>query len=75
MNEALMKLCADNGYLYADYDDAMLLPDVAQDVAATIDGLHPNAAGYAKMTAKSNFYEKQRKIRSAASRTAKQGHP
>lgn len=49
MNEALMKLCADNGYLYADYYDAMLLPDGAQDVAATTDGLHPNAAGYTIM--------------------------
>jgi hypothetical protein len=50
-------------------------PMAPQDVAASIDGLHPNAAGYAKMTAKSNFYEKQRNIRSAALRTAMQGHP
>lgn len=51
MNDKLVALAQAQGYLYADYYDAMLLPDGTQDVAATLDGLHPNAIGYAKMWA------------------------
>jgi lysophospholipase L1-like esterase len=48
-NDKLLYLAQQNGYLYADYYPAMLLPNGEQDVALTKDGLHPNAAGYARM--------------------------
>lgn len=51
MSEALETLAQSDGYLYADFFDAMRLPDGAQDPSLTIDGLHPNAAGYAKLWA------------------------
>ena len=51
MSEALEALAQSQGYLYADFFDAMRLPDGAQDPSLTIDGVHPNAAGYAKLWA------------------------
>ena len=50
-NDQLIDLCAANGYIYADYYDVMLLPDGTEDFSLYTDGLHPNAAGYAKMWA------------------------
>jgi acyl-CoA thioesterase I len=50
-NDALVALCASEGYLYADYRDVMLLADGTQDLSLYVDGLHPNAAGYARMWA------------------------
>ena len=48
-NQQLIDLCAAHGYAYADYYDVMLLPDGTEDFSLYTDGLHPNAAGYAKM--------------------------
>lgn len=49
MNEALMKLCSDNGYLYADYYDEFLNADGTVNKSLYLDGLHPDADGYAVM--------------------------
>jgi len=50
LNDALLELAEANGYLYADFYDAML--DNGQlDPSLYADGLHPNATGYAKMWA------------------------
>lgn len=46
MNDEILKLAQAQGYLYADYYDAMLLPNGNQNVALTKDGLHPTDAGY-----------------------------
>jgi acyl-CoA thioesterase I len=49
-NQDLISLAKDNGYLYADYYDAMLT-NGRFDPSLYIDGLHPSAAGYARMWA------------------------
>lgn len=51
LDDSLIKLCADKGYTYADYRDVMLLTDGTQDFSLYNDGLHPDAAGYARMWA------------------------
>jgi acyl-CoA thioesterase-1 len=49
-NQQLIALASAQGYLYADYYDAMLGADGAANPSLLIyDGLHPNAAGYAVM--------------------------
>jgi acyl-CoA thioesterase I len=50
-NQQLIQLAKDNGYLYADYYDEFLTPDGQADNSLLNNGLHPNAAGYAKMWA------------------------
>lgn len=50
-NQKLITLAQQNGYLYADYYDALVQADGTIDAAITKDGLHPNDAGYAKMWA------------------------
>jgi lysophospholipase L1-like esterase len=50
-NNSLIELAQANGYLYADYYDAFLSPDGTGNSSLYVDGLHPNAAGYAKMWA------------------------
>lgn len=49
LNDALIDLAAKNGYLVADYHDALVLPDGTQDTSLFVDGEHPDAAGYARM--------------------------
>jgi lysophospholipase L1-like esterase len=49
-NQELITLARENGYLYADYYDAMLT-NGQFDPSLYVDGLHPNAAGYARMWA------------------------
>jgi lysophospholipase L1-like esterase len=51
LNQELINLAQANGYLYADYFDVMINPDGSQNQSLFVDGLHPNAAGYAKMWA------------------------
>jgi lysophospholipase L1-like esterase len=51
LNQELIDLAQANGYLYADYFDVMINPDGSQNQSLFVDGLHPNAAGYAKMWA------------------------
>jgi lysophospholipase L1-like esterase len=49
-NQQLIDLARSEGYLYADYYDAMLTIDGVADPSLLIyDGLHPNPAGYAVM--------------------------
>jgi acyl-CoA thioesterase-1 len=48
-NQQLMTLAAANGYLYADYYDAMINAAGTQNTALFMDYVHPNAAGYAVM--------------------------
>jgi lysophospholipase L1-like esterase len=48
-NQQLIALAQANGYLYADYYDAMLDSAGAQNSALFTDAIHPNAAGYAVM--------------------------
>lgn len=48
-NQQLITLSTENGYTYADYYDEMLLPDGTEDFSLYNDGVHPNAAGYARM--------------------------
>jgi lysophospholipase L1-like esterase len=50
-NQQLIELARTNGYLYADYYDQFVTTDGQVDTSLLIDGLHPNAAGYAKMWA------------------------
>lgn len=51
-DQDLITLCADNGYVYADFYDDMLLTDGTEDFSLyQADQIHPNAAGYAKMWA------------------------
>lgn len=49
INTALRALAARRGYAYADYDAAMRDGRGLMTAAYTGDGLHPNAAGYARM--------------------------
>jgi lysophospholipase L1-like esterase len=49
LDRQLLELCATEGYVYADYKDAMLLPDGQEDFSLYIDRLHPNDEGYARM--------------------------
>lgn len=48
-NAQLIALCKANGYLYADFFTAMLLPDGTENFALYLDGVHPTQAGYAAM--------------------------
>jgi lysophospholipase L1-like esterase len=50
-NRQLLELAQASGYLYADYYDVMLAADGSQNTSLFMDGVHPNAAGYAKMWA------------------------
>jgi len=50
-NQQLIELAQANGYLYADYYDQFMTADGQVDTSLMFDGLHPNAAGYAKMWA------------------------
>jgi lysophospholipase L1-like esterase len=50
-NVQLLQIAKGNGYLYADYYYVMLTADGLTDDTLFADGLHPNAAGYAKMWA------------------------
>jgi lysophospholipase L1-like esterase len=49
LNAKILELARQEGYLYADYYDVMLLPDGTADPTLLLDGLHPNAAGYTVM--------------------------
>ena len=48
-NQQQIALAQHNGYLYADYCDAMLTPAGVADDSLLLDGIHPNAGGYAIM--------------------------
>jgi lysophospholipase L1-like esterase len=48
-NDSLIRIAQANGYLYADYYDEFLNADGTVNNSLYIDGLHPNASGYAKM--------------------------
>jgi lysophospholipase L1-like esterase len=48
-NQQLIALAQANGYLYADYYDAMINSAGTQNTALFADYVHPNAAGYAVM--------------------------
>jgi acyl-CoA thioesterase-1 len=48
-NEKLIEIARANGYLYADYYDEFLNSDGSINISLYVDGLHPNAAGYAVM--------------------------
>lgn len=48
-NQKIINLAQANGYLYADYYDEFLNHDGTVNNSLLIDGLHPNAAGYAVM--------------------------
>lgn len=50
-NQQLIALAQADGYLYADYYDAMINADGTQNTALFMDYVHPNAAGYAVMWA------------------------
>jgi lysophospholipase L1-like esterase len=50
MNAWMRETCARKGYVYLDYYSAMVNPEQGMKKALTIDGVHPNAAGYAVMT-------------------------
>lgn len=49
LNQGLISLASRSGYLYADYFDVMVNADGTQNQSLFLDGLNPNAAGYAKM--------------------------
>jgi lysophospholipase L1-like esterase len=46
LNEWMRAYCTSNGYIYLDYYAAMAMPDGAMKPSLTIDGVHPNQAGY-----------------------------
>lgn len=48
-NDQIIQLAQQNGYLYADYYDEFLNQDGTGNDSLYLDGLHPNAAGYAVM--------------------------
>ncbi|MHB1936993.1 MAG: SGNH/GDSL hydrolase family protein [Acidobacteriaceae bacterium] len=50
MNAWMRDYCAHKGYVYLDYYSAMVNSDLGMKRELTIDGVHPNAAGYAVMT-------------------------
>jgi lysophospholipase L1-like esterase len=49
INKWLKPYCAEHGYIYIDYTDAMIAPDGMMRRELSEDGIHPNAAGYAIM--------------------------
>jgi lysophospholipase L1-like esterase len=49
LNQQLIALAQQEGYLYADYYDEMLAADGTQNTALFMDEVHPNPAGYAVM--------------------------
>ncbi len=49
LNDWMRETCAREGYVYLDYYSAMVNPDQGMKKELTIDGVHPNAAGYAVM--------------------------
>lgn len=50
LNHWLRAYCAAHHFVYVDYYDAMALPDGAMKPGISIDGVHPNAKGFAIMT-------------------------
>jgi acyl-CoA thioesterase-1 len=48
-NDQLIQLAQGNGYLYADYYDEFLNSYGTVNGSLYVDGIHPTAAGYAKM--------------------------
>jgi lysophospholipase L1-like esterase len=50
MNAWIRDYCAQKKYVYLDYYSAMVNPDQGMKSELTIDGVHPNAAGYKVMT-------------------------
>lgn len=50
LNNWMRDYCNKNGYVYLDYYSAMVDPESGMKKALTIDGVHPNAAGYQVMT-------------------------
>jgi lysophospholipase L1-like esterase len=50
MNAWIRNYCAQKKYVYLDYYSAMVNPDQGMKSELTIDGVHPNAAGYKAMT-------------------------
>lgn len=50
INSWLQSYCADRGYTYINFHDAMVSPDGKMRRELSDDGLHPNAAGYEIMT-------------------------
>lgn len=50
LNQWLRAYCATHHFVYVDYYDAMALPDGAMKPGISIDGVHPNAKGFAIMT-------------------------
>jgi lysophospholipase L1-like esterase len=50
LNQSIQALCQQTGAVYVDYYDALVDPTTgAMNVNLTVDGLHPNTAGYALM--------------------------
>lgn len=45
----MQDFCAKNGYVYLDYYSALANPKFGMQKDLTIDGVHPNAAGYQVM--------------------------
>ncbi len=50
LNNWIQEYCEKNGYVYLDYYSAMVNPEFGMKKDLTIDGVHPNAAGYEVMT-------------------------
>ncbi len=50
LNAWMRQYCAQKGYVYLDYYSAMVNADQGMKQELTIDGVHPNAAGYAVMS-------------------------
>jgi lysophospholipase L1-like esterase len=50
MNAWIRDYCAQKKYVYLDYYSAMVNPEQGMKSELTIDGVHPNAAGYQVMT-------------------------
>ncbi|HVC91053.1 MAG TPA: SGNH/GDSL hydrolase family protein [Acidobacteriaceae bacterium] len=50
LNAWMRAYCAQKGYVYLDYYSAMVNAEQGMKSELTIDGVHPNAAGYAVMS-------------------------
>jgi lysophospholipase L1-like esterase len=50
LNQLIQALCTKTGAVYVDYFDVLVDPNTgAMNVNLTVDGLHPNTAGFAAM--------------------------
>lgn len=50
LNDWLRLYCREHHFVYIDYYDAMSLPNGAMKPGISVDGVHPNAKGFAIMT-------------------------